>query len=73
VHIPARERHRRERLARYVLRPPFAAEQLSFTPEGKLLFRLARPFADGTQALRFEPASFQSDSWRLFPDRDDRC
>ncbi|MBL8901467.1 MAG: transposase [Planctomycetes bacterium] len=40
MRIPARERLRRERLARYVLRPPFAAEQLSLTPEGKLLFRL---------------------------------
>jgi hypothetical protein len=58
VRIPARERLRRERLARYVLRPPFAAEQLSLTPEGKLLFRLARPFADGTTALRFEPSAF---------------
>ncbi len=40
VRIPARERLRRERLARYVLRPPFGAEQLSLTPESKLPFRL---------------------------------
>ena len=67
VRIPARERLRRERLARYVLRPPFAAEQLSLTPEGKLLFRLARPFADGTEALRFEPAAFLERLVALIP------
>jgi hypothetical protein len=67
VRIPARERHRRERLARYVLRPPFAAEQLSLTPEGKLLYRLARPFADGTEALRFEPAAFLERLVALIP------
>ncbi|MBL8898237.1 MAG: transposase [Planctomycetes bacterium] len=26
--------------------------------QGKLLFRLSRPFADGSQALRFEPSAF---------------
>ncbi|MBK9386516.1 MAG: transposase [Planctomycetes bacterium] len=53
-----RERLRRERLARCVLRPPFAAEQLSLSPEGDFVFRLARPIADGTPALRFEPSAF---------------
>jgi len=40
VCIPARDRMRLERLARYAGRPPLATERLSLLPDGRLLYRL---------------------------------
>jgi len=55
VAVPAGHRSRLEHLARYVLRPPVAQEALEWTPDGKVLLRLRRPWRDGTRAIRFEP------------------
>jgi hypothetical protein len=56
--IPARERFRLERLARYALRPPLAHERLVLTSDGCVLLELHRPFHDGTTHLAFEPLVF---------------
>jgi hypothetical protein len=48
VCIPAHDRMRLERLARYAGRPPLATERLSLLPDGRLLVRLKRRWRDGT-------------------------
>ena len=39
-----------------MLRPPIAQERLELTADGKVLFRLRRPWRDGARGIRFEPA-----------------
>ncbi len=39
VSVPARDRHRVERLCRYVVRPPLAIERLEATSDGRLTYR----------------------------------
>ncbi len=56
VAVRAGERTRLEHLCRYVLRPPLAQDALEWTPDGKVLLRLRRPWRDGTRAICFEPA-----------------
>lgn len=58
---------RLERLGRYVARPPIATERLSLTCDGRLLYRLRRPFADGTEALLFDPLVFLERLAALIP------
>ena len=55
VSIEARDRTRLERLCRYAGRPAVATERLSALPDGRLLYRLKRPWRDGTCAMIFEP------------------
>src|SRR5207244_8139039 len=47
-----------ERLCRYAARPAVATERLSELPDGRLLYRLKRPWRDGTTAVIFEPQDF---------------
>lgn len=54
VRVPAGQRDRLERVCRYALRPPLAAERITTTPGGEL----RRPWADGTTHLVFEPRAF---------------
>jgi hypothetical protein len=55
VRVPARDRLRLERLARYAGRPPLATERLSLLPDGRLLYRLKRRWRDGTTHVIYEP------------------
>jgi hypothetical protein len=55
VCVPARDRLRLERLARYAARPPLATERLSLLPDGRLLYRLKRRWLDGTTHVIYEP------------------
>ena len=55
VCVPARDRERLERLARYAGRPPLAAERLSLLPDGRLLYRLKHRWRDGTTHVIYEP------------------
>ncbi|MBZ5498138.1 MAG: transposase [Acidobacteriia bacterium] len=55
VRVPARDRLRLERLARYAGRPPLATERLSLLPDGRLLYRLKRCWRDGTTRVIYEP------------------
>ena len=48
VAVPARDRHRLERLCRYVARPPLASERLEARCDGALTLRLKTRWRDGT-------------------------
>jgi hypothetical protein len=41
-----------------VLRPPLAEERLSFTKDGNVVYRLRRPWRNGTTAIQFSPLDF---------------
>ncbi len=56
--VRADDRGGLERLAHYLLRPPLAQERLELLPDGRVGLTLARPWADGTQALVFTPVEF---------------
>ncbi|MCP5021539.1 MAG: hypothetical protein GY930_07155, partial [bacterium] len=58
THIPANDRALRERLCRYISRPPLAQGRLSLTDEGQVLWKLRSPWRDGTKAFRFDPLVF---------------
>lgn len=60
VRVIAGRRERLRVLCRYLLRPPMSEQRLSRMPDGRVLLRLKRPWADGTRALRFEPLDFLS-------------
>jgi hypothetical protein len=53
VRIPASERSRLERLCRYVGRPPLANERLGPLSDGRIGYRLKRPWSDGTTFVVF--------------------
>ena len=53
--VQANDRARLGRLCRYLLRPPIASDRLSSKPDGRLLFRLKKPWRDGTRHILFEP------------------
>jgi hypothetical protein len=55
VAVPARDRRRLERLARYVARPPVSTQRLSRLDDGRLLYRLKHRWRDGTTHVIFEP------------------
>ena len=55
VSVPAGDRQRLERLARYCARPPIAMERLEPLADGRLLYRFKRPWRDGTTHVVFEP------------------
>jgi Putative transposase len=54
VCVPARDRHRLERLCRYVARPPLANERLEEREDGPLLLRLKTRWRDGTTHIAIE-------------------
>jgi len=47
----------RERLLRYVLRPPLAKERITLLPDNRVRLELKRPFRDGTYALEMDVLS----------------
>jgi Putative transposase len=55
VVVPPRDRARLERLCRYALRPPIAADRLHLTADGQVVLDLRHRWADGTTQLVFEP------------------
>jgi len=67
VCIPARDRMRLERLARYAGRPPLATERLSLLPDGRLLYRLKHRWRDGTTHVIFEPLDLVAKLAALVP------
>ncbi len=44
-----------ERLCRYVLRPALDESRLTWTRDGKVVYRFKRPWKDGTKLVVFEP------------------
>jgi hypothetical protein len=67
VAIEAADRDRLERLIRYAARPAIATERLSELPDGRLLYRLKRPWRDGTNAVIFERQDFMAKLAVLVP------
>jgi hypothetical protein len=67
VSIPAHDRMRLERLRRYAARPAVATERLSELPDGRLLYRLKRPWRNGTTAVIFEPQDLLAKLAALVP------
>lgn len=67
VSIPAHDRMRLERLCRYAARPAVATERLSDLPDGRLLYRLKRPWRNGTTAVIFEPQDLLAKLAALVP------
>ena len=55
VAAPARDSARREKLCRYVARPPVSTQRLSRLDDGRLLYRLKRRWRDGTTHVICEP------------------
>lgn len=55
VAVPARRRDQRERVCRYMLRPPLALERLTESTGGQLLYQCRRPWRDGSTAVLLDP------------------
>jgi hypothetical protein len=55
VCVPADQRDRLERIARYTLRPPVAQDRLQWTEHGQVRLELRRPWSNGTTHLLFDP------------------
>ncbi len=69
VSIEAHDRLRLERLIRYAARPAVATERLNELPDGRLLYRLKRPWREGTCAVIFERQDFMTKLAVLVPAR----
>ncbi|MCP5068580.1 MAG: IS91 family transposase [bacterium] len=54
VSVPARDRRRLERLARYALRPPVCLDRLEAQPDGRLSYKLKTQWRDGTTHILME-------------------
>jgi hypothetical protein len=67
VALEAEDGDGRERLARYLLRPPIASERLSLDEHGRVVFRLRRHWKDGTRAVVFAPLDFLARLAALVP------
>ena len=67
VSIPEHDRMRLERLCRYAARPAVATKRLSELPDGRLLYRLKRPWRNGTTAVIFEPQDLLAKLAALVP------
>jgi hypothetical protein len=55
VVVPAADRARLERVCRYALRPPLAADRVQRVADGDVILELRHRWADGTTHLRFDP------------------
>ena len=58
VVVPAGQPERLERVCRYALRPPVAADRLHVTADGQVVLELRHQWADGTRHLVFDPIEF---------------
>ena len=52
------QKNKRERLCRYIARPPVAVPRLSLSATGKVVYTLKTPYRDGTTQVAFEPVDF---------------
>jgi hypothetical protein len=58
VRIAPYDREGRERLFRYICRPPLAGDRLTLRKDGQVVVRFKRPWADGTSAIVLDPLDF---------------
>ena len=54
VSCEGHQRDKRERLCRYIARPPVAAPRLSLSSTGKVVYTLKTPYRDGTTQVAFD-------------------
>jgi len=54
----ADQRHKLERLCRYISRPAISEQRLSLTPNGNVRYQLKTPYRDGTTHVIFKPLDF---------------
>ena len=67
VRIAAHHRHKLEHLARYILRPAVSTERLKALPDGRFVYELRRPWADGTTGFLFDPHELMEKLVALIP------
>lgn len=53
--VAANDKPGRERLCRYILRPPLANDRLSILDDGKVRLEFKRPWSDGTSSVELPP------------------
>jgi ribosomal protein S27E len=58
---------KRERLCRYIARPPVSVQRLSLSARGKVVYTLKTPYRDGTTQIVFEPIDFVARLAALVP------
>ena len=58
VVVAAHDRAALERLCRYGARPAFAQERLAWTADGRISYKLERPWPDGRTHLVMDPVAF---------------
>ena len=58
VVIAEHDRDALERLCRYGARPAFALKRLAWTDDGRISYKLKRPWPDGRTHLVLEPVAF---------------
>jgi len=61
------QRGRLEHLCRYVSRPAICDDRLMAIADGRIMYRLRRPFRDGTVAIMFQPVEFVEKLAALVP------
>ena len=54
VSCEGHQRDKRERLCRYIARPPVATPRLSLSSTGKVVYTLKTPYRDGTTQVAFD-------------------
>ena len=67
VALSALDREGRERLCRYLLRPPVSDDRLSLREDSRVALQLKTPWRDGTVALLFTPEQFVARLAALVP------
>ena len=67
VSCEAHQREKRERLCRYISRPPVAVKRLSLSRHGKVVYTLKTPWRDGTTQIVLEPLDFVARLAALVP------
>ena len=67
VSCEAHQKDKRERIFRYIARPPVAVPRLSPSSTGKVVYTLRTPYRDGTTQVAFEPLDFKARLAALVP------
>jgi hypothetical protein len=55
VAVVGNDRKGLERIARYIARPPIALDRLSVNSKGQVIYRLKKPFSDGSTHIIMQP------------------
>jgi hypothetical protein len=67
TYVAANDKTGRERLCRYILRPPLANDRLSILDHGNVRLEFKRPWSDGTSSVEMPPLGLISRLAALIP------